>query len=769
MKRNIKKAVSLLLAGIMCVTLTGCAGDTTKIVEWKKDDTKATEATGEKAGNDKAATGMGRYIEKTVLELDEYGGSAQLQELTDGSLVYFNTLWKYVSVDNGETWNMEETNWLYELNTNNYFIDSAIAKDGSILIEYMPYSDNENLGVEAEKEAKYMLVEPDGEQRELVVDLDSTSTIYLRDHNFDDNGRLFMTSYDNSVYEVDTTSGNTSTFLNVGDRIYYMQCQNTTMLCVGYDDIYLYDMETKTRIEDMVLTEFIRSNYGSSDASNAEYYNFYAFFGEEKVVYIAGEKGLYRHVIGGSSMEQVIDGGLSSFGNPSHGVVCARMVDNQEFLVCFSDYKIVKFTYDPNISTVPNNSLTVYSLTENTTIKQAIATYQTENPDIHVEYEIGIDGEGVTREDALKNLSTRLVEGSGPDVLVVDDMPLDSYIDKGILMDISEVADQIDSKEGLFMNLIAPFYEDNSLYMIPAEFQLPVIADDQNDILGDYSAIADKVEQLRKDNPGMDIMGAYTARNVMRKFSMVCAPAWKSEEGKLNEEKIREFLAESKRIYEAQMSGLPVEKIQEDSSYDNSIYFYNLSAGSYLIKSVKLLYGNMFTIDTYASAVSVQRNVGFENTGIMTMNGQSSNVYIPRTMLGINAAARNMEGAKTFLMTVLGNEVQGLMYEGFPMNKMAFETRSTIDENYIGTDGSYMMCVMSDEEGNTFTWNVYWPTDEQVQTLKEWITAADTPYIPDSVLEEAVYTEGAEYIKGNIDIDTAMKQIQDKIAIYMAE
>lgn len=771
MKRKMKKGISLLLAGITCVSMLGCSSSIPESIELQKDDTKVTDTVDENK-EDMTTTGMGRYVEKMVLELDECGGSAQLQELLDGSLVYFDTLRKYVSTDNGETWNMEEMDWLYQLNTENYFIDAAIAKNGSILMEYIPLLDSEKMERVEEKEAKYMLAEPDDTQKELAIDLKGNSTIYLRDHVFDENGRLFVTIYDNAVYEIDTADGSGSIFLNVGDRTYYIQCQNNTMLCVGYDDIYLFDMETKNRIEDTVLTDFIKKNYGSVDSSTSSHYNYYAFFGEENVVYIAGEKGLYRHIIGGSSMEQVIDGNLSSFGDPSHGVVCARMVDNQEFLVCFSDFRIVKFTYDESIPTVPNNSLTVYSLTENDTIRQAISAYQTANPDIYVKYETGMDGEGVTREDALKNLNTRLVDGSGPDVLVVDDMPWDSYIDKGILMDISDVVDQMDNKEGLFTNLIVPFYEEDKLYAIPAEFQLPVIADDHNGVIDDYKAIADKVEQLRKENPDKDILGVYSARDVMRKFAMVCEPIWKNENGELNEEKIKEFLTESKRMYDAQMSGIPANEVTEKRMNENpefASYFYTLNDASYLTKRLKLMYGTMLTIDSFASAMSVQRNDSFENTKVMPMNGQSSNVYIPRTMAGINAATKNTEEAKNFLQTLLGSEVQELMYMGFPVNKKAFEARTTIEENQIGSDGSYMMYGMSDEEGNTFTWNVYWPTDEQIEKLKEWIAAADTPYISDSILEEAVYIEGAEYLDGNIDIYTAMKQILEKTAIYMAE
>ena len=47
--------------------------------------------------------------------------------------------------------------------------------------------------------------------------------------------------------------------------------------------------------------------------------------------------------------------------------------------------------------------------------------------------------DGVTAEDAVKALNTELLAGNVPDVLVLDGLPADSYIEKGILADISEV------------------------------------------------------------------------------------------------------------------------------------------------------------------------------------------------------------------------------------------------------------------------------------------------------------------------------------------
>ena len=47
---------------------------------------------------------------------------------------------------------------------------------------------------------------------------------------------------------------------------------------------------------------------------------------------------------------------------------------------------------------MPGNRITVYSLTEDELVRQTIAAYQTQYPDMYVEYQIGMDGGGVTRD-----------------------------------------------------------------------------------------------------------------------------------------------------------------------------------------------------------------------------------------------------------------------------------------------------------------------------------------------------------------------------------
>lgn len=750
MKKQLKKAITFMLAGSMCISMLGCAGNTN--TSW---GTSAVE--------------MGRYVDRTVLDIDEISILGKLQRLSDESLVYFNSLvGKYVSTDNGDTWNMEEIEGLSELIQNQeecLIVDAAISKEGAILVVCVSAENTENDNVIETEQGNYILFEPDGTQRELAIEL--PVSVYQRSHTFDENGRLLVSTMDTPIYEINIEDGSTSTFLNASDVIMSVQCQDQRMLCVSHNDIYVYDMEKKTQIEDTVLSDFIKNTYGSLMSSDFLSYNYYAFLGEENVVYIAGKEGLHRHVIGGNSMEQVIDGNLSSLGDPSKYVVSAQMIDNQEFLVQYSDStKLFKFEYNPNIPTVPANYLTVYSLTDNETIHQAMSAFQTSNPDIYIEYEIGMSEDGLTRDDALKNLSTRFMDGNGPDILVMDDMPLDSYIDKGILLDISEPIRQIDNESGLLTNILEPFYEENSLYVVPVEFQLPVIATDKNvkTEIANFTEIADYIEILRKECPEKDILGVYLASDVMNKFSKVCAPSWKNENGDINEEKIKEFLSDSKRIYEAQMNGL-----QEKSVFSNDLFTDLLNDVEYASGYELLMSGSVASIKDFSFAMSVQRVSGFENTEVNIMNGQSSNVYFPKTMIGINAATKNQDGALSFLQALLGNEVQTQLHAGFPVNHAALEECTIIDKKYVSGDGSYMTAGVTNEEGNSITWNIYWPDENQIQTLKNWITQASIPYIQDSVLEEVVSVEGSKYLTGDQDIDTTLEHIMNKIAIYMAE
>ena len=174
------------------------------------------------------------------------------------------------------------------------------------------------------------------------------------------------------------------------------------------------------------------------------------------VIYFACSGGLYRHVLGGTAVEQIVDGNLSSMGDPKMFLAGLAVLPDNEFAVLYTNGKMYRYTYDPDVPTVPEEQVSVYSLNENYAIRQAVSLFQKQHPETYVRYEVGLNtGSGMTSEDAIKNLNTRIMSGSGPDLLVLDGLPRRSYEEKGVLMELSEIAAGMSGEEELFSNLVA--------------------------------------------------------------------------------------------------------------------------------------------------------------------------------------------------------------------------------------------------------------------------------------------------------------------------
>ena len=99
----------------------------------------------------------------------------------------------------------------------------------------------------------------------------------------------------------------------------------------------IYDLEKGEYITDEVLSDFLKENYEERSYSTQDCFDVFFFGGEDGSLYMAGNKGLHRHVIGGSAIEQVVDGSLSSFNNPSNLIKGMTAVPDNEFLVLFPE------------------------------------------------------------------------------------------------------------------------------------------------------------------------------------------------------------------------------------------------------------------------------------------------------------------------------------------------------------------------------------------------------------------------------------------------
>lgn len=579
-RKYVGKRIFSAVLGLTLLTgcLTGCGnggGDGTG------QDRTQGGADGQSTQQYEDGTAMGRYVEKTAEFGDGAGlsdNSNRLFKLDNGQMVITDAWYPFlISKDGGQKWYPDKREWNVRMVENgDYIMSAAVGGDNTVAVIYQaadsdaagsetkdsdaanaeaeaPMSDTQDEvsdhgtasdndteadsqdGAEQILNPQLLVIKPDKTEMPVEVEL-AEEDERLKEAYISEDGRLFVTTLSTNIYEI-LEDGTSKLFLRAEDGSPdLIQFHDELMFMDGwnYEAPLIYDMEQKQYIEDEVLEDFVKENYDSRNGLSGNWYDMFFFLDQDGVLYIAGEKGVYRHVVGGSAVEQIIDGNLSIFSNPSYAIEGMVALENNEFLALFSGGKLVHFVYDTDIPTVPVGQLNVYSLEENATIRQAISQYQTTNPEIYVKYEVGMGGDNsITKEDALKSLNTKIMAGEGPDIFVLDDMPVDSYIEKGVLRELSPIFNNMSGEDELFANIVDAFRTNEGVYMMPCEVRLPAIVSRKSEIAGieDLADIADVAEKLRKDYPEGDLLRLYTEKGIMRMFSPVSEPVWMTEDG----------------------------------------------------------------------------------------------------------------------------------------------------------------------------------------------------------------------------------------------
>lgn len=773
---RLKRGLGIFLIFIMLLlSFCGCGS-------MERAGSEPENSTGAEPDNASSTKAMGRYTENAADLSDKLSGSGnRLHQSANGNLVISDMLSDFVTTkDGGKTWGKDSRQWHTKMiRENTYPVSVSIGADNTVGVIYQE---------EPESDPRLMIILPD--KTEISPDITITEDderlyqVYAAD-----DGRVFVSTVGSAnLYEV-KQDGSSELFLTLEERPELIQFQGDLMVIdgYGYDELVIYDMEKEEYIEDEALNEFVKENYKDRDNGGGirNRYDMYFFFGEDGVLYLAGEKGLYRHVMGGSAMEQVIDGTLCSLGNPSYGLQGMAALENNEFVALFNGSRVIHYIYDPDIPTIPGERLKIYGLEDNETIRQAVSLYQTKNPDVYIEFEFGLSKDSsVTREDALKGLNTRIMAGEGPDILLMDNMPMDSYIEKGLLLDLSSAVDEVGGEEELFDNITEAVKKEGKLYAMPCEVWLPVMMAGDPYISGvnDLEDIAGMVEKLREDNPEKDLLGFSSEKGIMRLFSMACVPSWKTEEGDIDAEAVAEFLRQTKRIYDAQMDGLPADVLEEYVAL-NEYYEQNFKMPyddtddvrrgtdcmSYLGGLTRLLCGVFYDGNGYSMMTSIPKVDEFKNAEWIVMKGQGGNVFCAKTLLSVSTASTHTEQALDFVKFCLGKENQSALYNGLPVNKEAFEACLLPQESASGSSdicGSY---TLSNDEGLYVKLIIYRPDEEQILALKQCLEEADTAYIKDDILENAVYEEGIAYMQGRQSLEEAVDAVEKKMSIYMSE
>lgn len=446
--------------------------------------------------------------------------------------------------------------------------------------------------------------------------------------------------------------------------------------------------------------------------------------------YQISSDGISRMRDGNDIEEIIMDGSSGAMGSPLNTVNGIVPMGDGEFLALYSQtdsgaYSLEHYVYDEDVPSVPEHILTVFGLTKSDTVQQAITQFQKENPDVQVKFSfLGKAGNEVTTED-IRTLNTELLSGNGADVLLLDGLPADSYIEKGMLEDLTdlygEIADLADYLETVMENTVQ---SDGKIYGLPVKFSVPLMFGNQDTEQALESL--DSLDAYLEANPDADIFGPAKSSYIRDMLFILYQDEVMGEDGKIDTQTLEKLL-------------LTVEKIAENSGEEGDV--------SYLAED----------------SVGLTSPFAENEDGLDVM----SNADAVGTV-GINSASGQKELAEEFVRYLFSDEIQSAaLIDGFPVLLSALDGK--VQEAAAASGNFAASVAVAGEDGIDMELAASYPEEEEVLAFTELCRTLDTPMEQNRIVWNIYQEEADSFMEGSAGADEAAKNIAQKVDTYLAE
>ncbi|MFC4618927.1 ABC transporter substrate-binding protein [Camelliibacillus cellulosilyticus] len=719
----------------------------------------------------------GRYLETNISLPENLNDIYALKKLKDGSIKLVasskdSPFDVYSTQDQGKSWKKVKATGSI-VPSGNDISSAAIDSNGDVVLAYGVHEKSNGAKLSAFKgKLTYIKVDAQGQTTKLPIALPSSGknsdqwVNHLGDLKFASNNDLFGTDQNNMIYQIDARTGKIKHIYSSGDVIEYGLVNHSLLIVTG-NQIQQYDIQTGKQKQTIdVLKKYLAGAKKSLMIPG----------NKKDDLYFCNEKGLYHYVVGGNVVEQLVDGSLSmlSSGNFTNMAVDA----NGGFLVTYKNSGqqpiLNDYTFSGKSNATPSHEITVYSLNDNPTIKQQITKFQSENPNMHVNYEVGSSGNnGESTSDAIKTLNTKILAGKGPDVLILNGMPVDAYVEKGLLADFSDVIDKYTEKDEVFKNIAEAYKTKNKIYAAPIRFKVPILIGSQDalDHIHDLDTMGNYAENYIKAGDKTPLLDIQDPSMLAVKLFPVIAADWFNKEGSLSKSQLTDAFTQLKKIYDASTKHLSKKELDAykkkfeyavDKEDMTKIQYYepymdvSLSAPDIAEGRTRLAAGTIGSFDAIAILSSVHES---DRTISYQLLNKEKHYFVPGITVGMSAKSKNQEGAKQFISYLFSEKAQNIDYTGgFPVNKQQFKK----------AEAKPSQDTMSDLNMGTSE-KITWPDPKQFEAFTSKVETLTTPTYQDDVVQEALFDALDKCASGQESPQSAAKDVMEKLNLYLSE
>ena len=765
MKKKVRVLLFIMVC-VMCAAFSGCGGSQEEEIP------------------------MGRYADREV-KLPP-GTFDYMHPCPDGSYYLYglDTELTYVDAQGGSK--AKDRGW--EKNANIHVkYEVGVADNGAAVFAYAPRFWNDE-----ELEARwlsgdicylYFYVDEKGEKHALEPHGEGYQKgTNLNTFAFSPEGELYAAS-DHAVYRVNVETGEVESLFATEKQVKSMVFTGDVMLAADDGKAYFYDRAEGKLLDGNGALDVFLSSHSTGGLVMA--------LGDrenEQILYMGCRTGLYRYIWGGSVIEQIADGQMTALGDTQRSPRALQVLDNGAFRVMFSGNYMVEMYYDETLPARPAKELTVYSLEENGWIRYAGQLFQKEHPDVLVRYETGMDGDNaVSREDALRNLNTRLLAGDVPDVIVMDQMDIEQYADKGVLRELDGILQPYLDDGILYQNIVEGMRmtEKNKIYSVPMMVYLPLWLGEKMYLDGEDSLedIVAGMEKARQKHPEGAILYTLYPKDVLLQTMPVCLPAWTGEDGSLDVEKLTAYYQAVRRMWEIDCAGF--DEAGREAWQKNNMEWYApedmdmADIGFNFQYAVQQNFGEtwlqlgfLMTPQVGMTGIHVtkanmaadwQEKELEDAVAYDAYTGQADNVYWARTIVGLCEQGKEPELAEAYMNLLLSDPMMRKWWLDKPRNRSGLTIRKDSLGDILDIDNIEFGQTMGFKDPTGVNHPNFWPTEEEKQWLYQMMEDASCCYSPGTMLEECAMEVGVRVLEGELTPEEGAKEVERKMAIAMEE
>lgn len=165
-------------------------------------------------------------------------------------------------------------------------------------------------------------------------------------------------------------------------------------------------------------------------------------------------------------------------------------------------------------------------------------------------------------------------------------------------------------------------------------------------------------------------------------LAIASEPTWSKEDGNLQEETVKEFLTQAKKIYDNEISGISDSEKEE---FLNSVRGSDDSSGTAEETALDISWSilNFLTKSQAQLAIGASQQVSLDFTNVISvprvkpevvykpLSLQAENVFQAESIVGVSAKAAEPEMAREFVEMLLSYNVMSMQQEPYPVTQPA--------------------------------------------------------------------------------------------------